>query len=82
MQVLGSCCFITAALLFMLETQPSWWHIKPFDLGWHVGFWNLIGGLGFWLWCDALLALLCTALLQRITMEEHNSLHKAAQQVA
>ena len=50
LQVLGSCCFITAAILFMLETQPSWWHIKPFDLGWHVGFWNLIGGLGFWLW--------------------------------
>ncbi|BDA50807.1 hypothetical protein COCOBI_17-0250 [Coccomyxa sp. Obi] len=48
-QVLGSCCFITAALLFMLETQPNWWHIQPFNLGWQVGFWNLIGGIGFWL---------------------------------
>ena len=50
MQVLGSCCFITAAILFMLETQHSWWRIKPLDLGWNVGFWNLVGGLGFWLW--------------------------------
>ena len=48
-QVLGSCCFIAAALLFMLETQPTWWHIQPFNLGWHVGFWNFIGGVGFWL---------------------------------
>ena len=52
-QVLGSCCFITASILFMLETQLKWWYIKPFDLGWHVGFWNLIGGIGFWLWCGA-----------------------------
>lgn len=40
-QVLGSCCFIAASLLFMLETQPNWWHIQPFNLGWQVGFWNL-----------------------------------------
>ena len=33
--------------LFMLETQRRWW--KPaFDtLGWYVGFWNLVGGIGF-----------------------------------
>ncbi|EIE24412.1 hypothetical protein COCSUDRAFT_40817 [Coccomyxa subellipsoidea C-169] len=48
-QVLGSCCFIAAAILFMLETQSSWWRIQPLNLGWQVGFWNLIGGLGFWL---------------------------------
>ena len=49
-QVLGSCCFITAAVLFMLETQLSWWRIRPLDLGWNVGFWNFVGGMGFWLW--------------------------------
>ena len=49
MQVLGSCCFIAASLLFMLETQPNWWRIQVLNLGWQVGFWNLIGGLGFWL---------------------------------
>ena len=42
------------SLLFMLETQPNWYHIRPFhSLGWHVGFWNLIGGFGFML-CGAL----------------------------
>ena len=50
-QVLGSCCFITASILFMLEVQQSWWRIEPFNLGWHVGFWNFVGGVGFWLWC-------------------------------
>lgn len=50
-QVLGSCCFITASILFMLEVQHSWWRIEPFNLGWHVGFWNFVGGVGFWLWC-------------------------------
>ncbi|KAK9909342.1 hypothetical protein WJX75_000763 [Coccomyxa subellipsoidea] len=48
-QVLGSCCFIASSLIFMLETQQSWWRIQPLNLGWQVGFWNLIGGLGFWL---------------------------------
>jgi hypothetical protein len=39
--------------MFMFETQPNWYHIRPFDsLGWHVGFWNLIGALGFTL-CGA-----------------------------
>lgn len=37
----------------MWETQPAWYHIRPFDsLGWHVGFWNLMGALGFTL-CGA-----------------------------
>jgi hypothetical protein len=36
--------------MFMFETQPAWYHIRPFDsLGWHVGFWNVIGALGFML---------------------------------
>lgn len=33
----------------MLEVQRTWYGIKPFDLGWHVGLWNLVGGVGFWL---------------------------------
>jgi hypothetical protein len=37
----------------MLETQKRWY--KPaFDvLGWHIGAWNLVGGIGFTL-CGAL----------------------------
>lgn len=45
--------FIDGSLLFMFETQSNWWHIRPFDsLGWHVGFWNLVGAVGFML-CGA-----------------------------
>ena len=41
------------SILFVLETQPSWYKIRPFSsLGWHVGFWNLVGGTGFTL-CGA-----------------------------
>jgi len=41
------------SLMFMLEVQPEWYHIRPFDsLGWHVGFWNFVGALGFTL-CGA-----------------------------
>jgi hypothetical protein len=63
-QVIGGSGFIIAryvnfrlpvnqSVLFMLETQPAWYVIRPFhSLGWHVGFWNLIGALGFTL-CGA-----------------------------
>lgn len=38
--------------LFMLETQKQWYR-PAFDvLGWHIGFWNLVGGVGFTL-CSA-----------------------------
>jgi len=41
------------SLMFMFEVQPNWYHIRPFNsLGWHVGFWNLVGALGFTL-CGA-----------------------------
>lgn len=34
-------------ILFMLETQSKWYIPAPGVLGWHIGFWNLIGALGF-----------------------------------
>ncbi|KAL2214740.1 hypothetical protein CC79DRAFT_1265049 [Sarocladium strictum] len=46
-QVVGCCGFIAAAWLFMLETQPRWYIPAPCVLGWHVGFWKLIGSVGF-----------------------------------
>jgi hypothetical protein len=48
-QVVGASFFIASSLLFMLEVQPAWWRPKPLLIGWHVGFWNLIGSIGFWL---------------------------------
>ncbi|ORX35146.1 hypothetical protein BD324DRAFT_634045 [Kockovaella imperatae] len=52
-QVVGGTGFIISSTLLMLEVQGSWWRIKPLDIGWHVGFWNLIGSIGFTL-CGAL----------------------------
>lgn len=37
----------------MLETQSKWYLPAPRQLGWHIGFWNLVGALGFTL-CGAL----------------------------
>ena len=39
--------FIIGSTCFMLETQRTWWRLEPLKLGWHVGFWNLIGAFGF-----------------------------------
>ncbi|KAG4423069.1 hypothetical protein IFR04_003845 [Cadophora malorum] len=52
-QVLGGTGFIISGFLFMVETQKKWYIPAPRVLGWHIGVWNLIGGIGFTL-CGAL----------------------------
>ncbi|KAH0548591.1 hypothetical protein GP486_007865 [Trichoglossum hirsutum] len=52
-QVIGGTGFIISGTLFMLETQSKWYIPAPAVLGWHVGIWNLTGGIGFTL-CGAL----------------------------
>jgi hypothetical protein len=52
-QIVGGSCFILSGLLFAIETQPIWYIPAIHILGWHVGFWNFIGGIGFTL-CGAL----------------------------
>jgi hypothetical protein len=51
-QIVGGCGFIASGTLFMLETQKKLYRPNFEVLGWHVGFWNLIGGVGFTL-CPA-----------------------------
>ncbi|RMZ71638.1 integral membrane [Pyrenophora seminiperda CCB06] len=46
-QVVGGLGFIISGSLFMLETQSKWWKPAPRTLGWWVGAWNLVGGIGF-----------------------------------
>ncbi|KAF1842073.1 uncharacterized protein K460DRAFT_380026 [Cucurbitaria berberidis CBS 394.84] len=46
-QVIGGTGFIISGSLFMLETQSKWWRPAPRTLGWWIGLWNLIGGIGF-----------------------------------
>lgn len=51
-QVVGGCGFIISGTLYLLETQPNWYTPSLKVLGWHIAFWNLIGGIGFTL-CGA-----------------------------
>jgi hypothetical protein len=46
-QVVGGLGFIVSGTLFMVETQSKWWKPAPKTLGWWIGVWNLIGGIGF-----------------------------------
>ncbi|KAG9245063.1 hypothetical protein BJ878DRAFT_37983 [Calycina marina] len=52
-QVIGGSGFIISGILFTLETQEKWYKPAFGVLGWHIGMWNLIGGIGFTL-CGAL----------------------------
>jgi hypothetical protein len=53
-QVVGGSGFAISSLIIMYETQKKWWMIINLRaLGWHVGFWNLVGAVGFLL-CGAL----------------------------
>lgn len=45
--LVGGVLFIISALLYMLENQTAWWKPAPHLLGWHIGLWNLIGGVGW-----------------------------------
>ena len=42
-QMVGGSGFIISGALYMLETQPKWYVPAWEVLGWHIGFWNLIG---------------------------------------
>lgn len=46
-QVVGGSGFIVSGVLFMVETQTAWYKPNLYALGWHIGIWNLIGGIGF-----------------------------------
>ncbi|WVQ87588.1 hypothetical protein IAS59_001314 [Cryptococcus gattii] len=52
-QVVGGTGFIVSSLILMIEVQKHWWLPNVIDIGWWVGFWNLIGAIGFTL-CGAL----------------------------
>lgn len=46
-QVIGGMGFVISGALFTIETQQHWWQPAPKVLGWHIGMWNFIGGVGF-----------------------------------
>ncbi|KAF2105041.1 hypothetical protein NA57DRAFT_71237 [Rhizodiscina lignyota] len=45
--LVGGVFFIIASGLYLLETQPNWYTPAPHLLGWHIGFWNMIGSVGW-----------------------------------
>ncbi|KAJ3498378.1 hypothetical protein NLG97_g1169 [Lecanicillium saksenae] len=60
--LVGGILFALASIFYILETQPNWYTPQPFKIGWHIGFFNLLGGIGWTLaasfgycgahWCD------------------------------
>jgi hypothetical protein len=52
-QVVGGSGFIISSAFMMLEVQSKWYKPALESLGWHIGFWNFVGGIGFTL-CGAL----------------------------
>lgn len=60
--LLGGVLFVVSSVLYILETQPNWYTPQPRKIGWHVGAWNLVGGIGWTLaasfgyckpdWCE------------------------------
>ncbi|KAJ5195109.1 uncharacterized protein N7498_008547 [Penicillium cinerascens] len=52
-QIVGGFGFILSGLFFTLETQKKWYIPAFHVLGWHIGAWNFVGGIGFTL-CGAL----------------------------
>ena len=52
-QIVGGSGFIISGTLYMLETQKNWYTPAFGVLGWHIAFWNWVGGIGFTL-CGAL----------------------------
>ncbi|KAJ5601868.1 hypothetical protein N7510_011402 [Penicillium lagena] len=45
--LVGGVFFVISSLLYVLETQPTWYTPAPHLLGWHIGVWNLIGSVGW-----------------------------------
>lgn len=45
--LVGGLHFVTASILYMVETQDRWYMPNPRALGWWVGAWNLVGSVGW-----------------------------------
>eukprot|EP00834_Sanchytrium_tribonematis_P007326 NODE_648_length_5041_cov_0.519021.p2 type:complete len:291 gc:universal NODE_648_length_5041_cov_0.519021:3929-4801(+) len=48
-QVIGALFLILSSFCIMFEVQDTWWHIKLTSLGWYIGFFNILGSVGFFI---------------------------------
>lgn len=46
-QIVASLCFLTAAIMFTLESQDVWYKPLPGTVRWWIGGWAAIGSVGF-----------------------------------
>ena len=46
-QMIAAACFLIASIMFTLETQEKWWKPEIRVLGWWIGFWSIVGSVGF-----------------------------------
>ncbi|KAF2642445.1 hypothetical protein P280DRAFT_423112, partial [Massarina eburnea CBS 473.64] len=46
-QVVASCCFLTAGIMFTIETQEKWYIVTPWTVRWWIGGWATVGSVGF-----------------------------------
>lgn len=44
-QLIGGVGFVVSGAMFTIEVQEHWWKPAPGVLGWHIGGWNLVGGI-------------------------------------
>lgn len=52
-QVVGGVGFVISGAMFTIEVQEHWWVPAPGVLGWHIGGWNLVGGIvSLFLWAS------------------------------
>lgn len=60
--LVGGILFVISSALYLIETQPTWYTPAPSVLGWWIGFWNMVGSVGWTLsasfgycsasWCE------------------------------
>lgn len=43
----GGLLFVLASWFYVLENQTTWYTPNFKRIGWHIGFWNLVGGVGW-----------------------------------
>lgn len=46
-QIVGSCCFLIAGIMFTLINQDKWYQPLPKKISWWVGAWAITGSIGF-----------------------------------
>lgn len=47
LQIIASCCFLTASVMFTIMAQERWHQPKWGAVSWWIGVWAIVGSVGF-----------------------------------